>query len=42
MGQIKKEVRQLMEERRKAIKEEEPIFTSFCDKLPSILASAQS
>jgi hypothetical protein len=42
MGQIRKEVRQLMEERRKAIKEQEPIFTSFCDKLPSILTSVQS
>lgn len=42
MGQIRKEVRQLMEERRKAIKEQEPIFTRFCDKLPSILTSVQS
>jgi hypothetical protein len=40
--QIKKQVHQLMEQRRKAIKEQEPVFASFCDKLPSIFASAQS
>jgi len=39
--QIKKQVRQLMEEKRKAIKEQEPVFASFCDTLPNILASAQ-
>jgi hypothetical protein len=37
---IKKQLRQFMEEKRKAIKEQEPVFASFCDKLPSILSSA--
>jgi hypothetical protein len=39
--QIKKQVRQLMEERRKAIKEQEPLFTSFCEALPNILTTAR-
>ncbi len=38
--QIKKQVRELMEERRRAIKEQEPVFTDFCNTLPNILASA--
>jgi hypothetical protein len=42
IGQIKKQVRHLMEERRKAIKEQEPVFTSFCDRLPSMFASTKS
>jgi hypothetical protein len=39
--QIKKQIRQLMEEKRKAIKEQEPIFTHIFDKLPSIFASVR-
>lgn len=39
--QIKKQVRELMEGRRKAIKEQEPIFADFCNTLPNILASTQ-
>ena len=38
---IQKQVRQLMEDQRKAIKEQEPVFTNFCDTLPNILASAR-
>jgi uncharacterized protein YuzE len=39
--QIKDQVRELMEERRRAIKEQEPVFTNFCDTLPNILETAQ-
>lgn len=39
--QIKKRLRQLMEERRRAIKEQEPVFASFCETLPNILTSAR-
>jgi len=38
--QIKKQVRELMEDRRRAIKEQEPVFADFCNTLPNILASA--
>ena len=38
---IKKNLRQLMENKRKAIKAQEPLFTSFCETLPNILISAQ-
>lgn len=38
---IKKQVRQIMEERRKAIQEQEPVYTDFCDTLPDILETAQ-
>ncbi len=41
IGQIKKQLRRLMEDRRKAIKEQEPVFVNFCKSLPNILASAQ-
>lgn len=39
--QIKKQVRSLMENRLKAIKEQEPVFTNFCNTLPSILSSTR-
>jgi hypothetical protein len=39
VSRIKKEARELMEQRRKAIKEQEPIFTNFCDQLPEIMES---
>ncbi len=38
---IKKQVRKLMEQKRKAIKEQEPIFTNIFDKLPSIFESVR-
>lgn len=38
---VKKEVRELMEGRRRAIKEQEPVFADFCNTLPNILASTQ-
>ena len=39
--QIQKQVRQLMEQRRRAIKEQEPVFVNFCDTLPKILSAAR-
>lgn len=39
--QIQEQVRRLMESRRKAIKEQEPIFTNFCGALPNILESVR-
>jgi hypothetical protein len=40
LSTIKKQVRELMEDRRRAIKEQEPVFTNFCNILPNILTSA--
>jgi hypothetical protein len=39
--QVQKHLHELMEERRKAIKEQEPVFTSFCEALPNILTSTR-
>jgi len=39
--QIKKQVRELIENRRRVIKEQEPLYTNFCEKLPQILSEAQ-
>ena len=40
MKKINKQVRSLMESRRRAIKEQEPVFTNFCNTLPKIFATA--
>jgi len=37
---IKEQVRGLMESRRRLIKEQEPVFTNFCNTLPGIFAAA--
>lgn len=41
IARIKKQVRQLMEQRRKAIKEQEPIFTNIFNKLPSFFEAVR-
>ncbi len=38
---IKKQVREVMEDRRRAIKEQEPVFADLCKNLPKILTAAQ-
>lgn len=39
--QIKNRVHSLMENQRRVIKQQEPIFTNFCNTLPKIFATAQ-
>lgn len=40
MKRVQKQARELMESRRKLIKEQEPLFTDFCSTLPQILEVA--
>jgi hypothetical protein len=38
---VKKQVRNLMEQRRKAIEQQEPVIFNLCDKLPEMVTAVR-